>query len=277
MDQVETRELTYFVTVAEELHFGRAADRLGIAQPPLSRAIAQLERRIGVRLFDRTSRSVSLSPAGVAFLDAAGIALTAVERAVSRARAAAGPVALSLAVRPGVGVGILRDALATYGTKPGALPVELCFVDDPRSAVLEGAADVALICRNNDLQGLGILELATEDPVALVPEDHPLTRQAAVTVADLRADARYTDECPHESLDIITGMVSLGQLVTVVGDSAVDRLGSSIKAVPVVDLPTTTLVLIWRPESINQARAHLVDTAANFVVRPSLRAVHAVD
>src|SRR5205814_2281623 len=79
---METRELAYFVAVAEELHFGRAAQRLGMAQPPLSRAIQQLERRMGVPLLERTSRGVILTPAGEVFLVESHKALDAVEAAV---------------------------------------------------------------------------------------------------------------------------------------------------------------------------------------------------
>src|SRR5918998_4884330 len=90
-EDVETRELRYFVAVAEELHFGRAAERLGIAQPPLSRAIAQLERRLGVTLLERTSRRVALTPAGEVLQEQARTALDALAAAALRTRRAGAP------------------------------------------------------------------------------------------------------------------------------------------------------------------------------------------
>ncbi|MBI0476348.1 LysR family transcriptional regulator [Sphingomonas sp. MA1305] len=86
---MELRHLRYFVQVAEDLHFARAAARLGISQPPLSLQIRQLEEDIGVRLLERTSRRVTLTPAGSVFLDAAKRALAEAERGVALARAAA--------------------------------------------------------------------------------------------------------------------------------------------------------------------------------------------
>jgi DNA-binding transcriptional LysR family regulator len=100
MDRLETRELAYFLAVADELHFGRAAARLGIAQPALSKTVRQLERRLGVTLLERTSRAVALTDAGQVLSREARVALEAVAAAALRTqRAGTGDPRLILAMK----------------------------------------------------------------------------------------------------------------------------------------------------------------------------------
>jgi DNA-binding transcriptional LysR family regulator len=95
---VELRQLRYFVAVAEELHFGRAAERLHMSQSPLSRAIRDLERELGLVLFVRTTRHVELTPAGSILLERARKALAEIDAAIDDARRAADPDARVLSV-----------------------------------------------------------------------------------------------------------------------------------------------------------------------------------
>ncbi|MEU4173359.1 LysR family transcriptional regulator [Streptomyces sp. NPDC026665] len=242
MDRLETRELAYFATVAEELHFSHAAERLGMAQPPLSRAIARLERRMGVALLRRTSRKVELTPAGSVFLAECRRLLDGLDSAVRRTRQADQPPRLILAVRPGTGSGLLAELLRSYD---GAEP-EIVFTHDRTKALRDGTADVALVCiGSDDLTDLRTTQVAEENPIALLPREHRLAGLATVSVSELRQDPFYQEQCPPMGLDEILDRVALGRLITVVGSAVGERLTQEVCAVPVTDLPATTLALGW--------------------------------
>jgi DNA-binding transcriptional LysR family regulator len=266
MERVETRELEYFVMVAEELHFGRAADRLGIAQPPLSRAIGRLERRMGVQLFERTSRRVQLTAAGAVFLAEGRKALNAVDTAVQRAQRSGRPHRLVLATRPGTGPGLLANVLRAYRRQPGAAEVEVFFTRHQLDALQTGAADVGLMCGRGDLGGLEFTELADEKTVVLLPSDHHLAARPWVTVDEVTRDPAFRPHCPDHTLDQIIDMVSMGNLVVLVGASVIDRIGPVAVAVPVVDAPSTKLVLVWQPSVSQSTRNAFVRTALSTAV-----------
>jgi DNA-binding transcriptional LysR family regulator len=241
MDRLETRELDYFVAVAEELHFGKAAQRLGIAQPPLSRAISRLERRMGVRLLERTSRHVTLTDAGTVFLTDSRRLLESIDTAVRRAQRAQQPGRLVMAVRPGTASGLIADLMRiTAGSH------DVIFTHDLPTALSNGTADIALLCvGTHDLTGLQTAHLLEEAPFALIPSDHPLAQHPTVTMTELRHDPNFTPECPPLGLDEILDRVTLGHLITIVGSGATERIPPEVTAVPVSDLPPTRLALAW--------------------------------
>ncbi|MFG1961109.1 LysR family transcriptional regulator [Nonomuraea sp. NPDC049028] len=189
---METRELVYFAAVADELHFGRAAARLGIAQPPLSRAIQKLERRLGVTLFDRSGRRVALTPAGEVLAREAAKALDAVAAAEHRTRRAGRTEPrLVVALKPGGDGALLPDILAAYQSCPDALPVEvvLCGVAERARLLRDGTADVAFLHHPwEDMTGFDTEPLLVEGGVAVLPARHPLAGRPFVHLADLDAD-----------------------------------------------------------------------------------------
>jgi DNA-binding transcriptional LysR family regulator len=190
VDDLETRELRYFLTVAEELHFGRAAARLGMSQPPLSRAVRQLEQRIGVDLFVREPRGVRLTTAGAVLVGEARSALAAVAAAGRRTRRAGLPTRhLVLAVKAGADHELLQALLDVHGADPDGLPIEVLFgeVHEQAEFLRDGRADVALMHRTyDDLTGFDTEDLRTEDQVAILPRTHPLAARESLVQADLR-------------------------------------------------------------------------------------------
>jgi DNA-binding transcriptional LysR family regulator len=189
VDGLETRELRYFVAVAEELHFGRAAERLTMAQPPLSRAIQQLERRLGTPLLERDRRGVSLTPAGETLLVEARLALDAVAAAVRRTRRAASPEAgLVLTTKAGASHEVLQALLDAQASRPGAASIEvlLCELGEQGQIVRDGRADVAIMHAPFDVMlGLDSTEILTEGQVAIVPAAHPLAQRTSLTMAEV--------------------------------------------------------------------------------------------
>lgn len=265
MERPETRELEYFVAVAEELHFGRAAERLGITQPPLSRAIGRLERRMGVQLLTRTSRRVVLTAAGAEFLAESRKALTAVDIAVSRAQRSVNSHRLVVAARQGTGSGLLAKVVRAYRRRPDAAEVAIVFTRNQVDLVRNGAADIALMCGHVPLDGLESSEVAEVQTVALLPLDHSFAAKPAVSVADVVQDELFRPLWPQGAaeivLDQIIDKVAMGELVVMLGASATDRIGSAVVAVPVVDAPPTRVALTWRQGVPAATRDAFVRTA----------------
>jgi LysR family transcriptional regulator, benzoate and cis,cis-muconate-responsive activator of ben and cat genes len=274
---VETRELRYFVAVAEELHFGRAAERLGIAQPPLSRAIRALERRLGAPLFDRTTRAVALTDAGAVLLAEGRAALDAVDAAERRTRRAAGtrPV-LALVAKAGASQELLAKLLDAYAAEPGSVEVDvtLCGPGEQERVLRDGRADVALLHRPFDAtDGYDTEELAEEGQALVLPAGHPLADRTELRLADVadlplprwpRPDGGYSPGAGPQVRDgtQLQQLVALGRAVAVLPDSVRAGLPEGIVAVPVVDAPRVTTLLAWPPRSRSRALADLVRVAS---------------
>lgn len=191
---MELRHLRYFVCVAEELHFGNAAHRLGISQPPLSQQIRALEDEIGVPLFTRTSRRVQLTEAGRQFLPEARETLAQAERATRAARLAQSGEAghLSLGFSPSVPfVPHVVDALARFRQAFAQVSVELN--ETPReeqiAGVDRGTLDIGIVRAFSPLalpHSFSVLRLQREGMVLTMRRDHPLARrERPLSLSDL--------------------------------------------------------------------------------------------
>lgn len=278
---METRELRYFVAVAEELHFGRAAQRLGIAQPPLSRAIRQLERRLGAPLLDRTGRTVTLTEAGAVLLQEGRAALEAVEAAERRARRAArGRPAVVLVTKAGASRELLAELLDAYAAEADAATVDvlLCGPGEQERLLRDGRADVALLHTPFDTTaGLDTEELRTEEQVVVLPAAHPLATRSQLRTAEVTElpglplprwpgrDGTYPDGPGPKVRDHaqLLQLIALGRASAILPESCRARLGDDLAAVPLADAPSVTTVIAWPPHSRSAAVAGLVRTATS--------------
>lgn len=280
---METRELRYFVAVAEESHVGRAAERLGMAQPPLSRAIARLERRLGADLFVRSPRGMTLTDAGRTLLREGRAALAAVEAAERRTRrtvAAAGRAPVVLTAKAGASDELLVALLDAYAAEPDAVEVEVVLSPPGHQALMlrDGRADVAILHRPfDDLSGFDTDLLRVESQVLVLPVGHPVSHAASVTLAQARSirdlppprwpqvDGTYPDGPGPELRDLtqVLQLVRLGRTAIVLPESA--RVPPALARVPVSDAPQVMTVIAWPPQSVSPGVAGLVRAATRLV------------
>jgi DNA-binding transcriptional LysR family regulator len=189
---MELRHLRYFVAVAEELHFGRAAERLHIAQPPLSRQIRDLERELGAPLFDRTARGVELTPAGAAFLPEARLTLAQAERAQRTAqRAAQGEIGRLRVgfVEAATFAGILPDVLGFFRMHLPNIGLSLFEMDavQQADAFRDGRIDIGILhsAPADAERWLHVEPVYAEPLVAAMPHAHRLAHRTRIALASL--------------------------------------------------------------------------------------------
>jgi len=190
---VDLRKLRYFVAVAEESHFGRAAERLHITQPVLSRQIRALEHELGAQLFTRGKQSTELTAAGHQLLEDARPLLASAQALGRRVqRAAHGASTFTVGFMPGITVtGAVRDFTARHPE----LDVQVVRTswDTQVQAVHEGLLDVSFVRLPVERRGLTLRPVLREPRVAVLPSHHRLAGKTSIGIADLAAERLLQD------------------------------------------------------------------------------------
>ena len=265
MLEVDLRSLRYFIAVAEERHIGRAADRLHMTQPPLSRAIRQLEDELGVLLFERTPRGVILTPAGKVLYDETGALLGRADRIRGRVAAAAGTAPLS--------IGTLADAAEQVGGRLVPLfraryphvhvTLHESDLGDPTAGLRAGLVDVAITRTPFDDTGIGVHVLRSVPVGVVMRVDDPFAGHASVSSTELAgrrwvrlpdgADpawtAYWTGSGDNDASPVMRTIQECLQAVLWNGTSAlapIDQpLPDGLVVVPLSDRPPIDLVVAW--------------------------------
>ncbi|WP_437318945.1 LysR substrate-binding domain-containing protein [Sorangium sp. So ce385] len=273
---MDLRHLRYFTAVAEERHFGRAAQRLGIAQPPLSRQIQDLESELGFSLFDRSRRRVELTPAGAVFLAHVRRVFDALDLAVHEARRA------SVGETGRLVVGYL-SSLAYSGItelvrafRTDFPSVELALREMPPQeqieALKDGRIDVGFVRAPLNDPRLASECVRREPLLVALPADHPLAGRRRIAlellsrepfvvfprqrgsaffdlVVGLCREAGFTPRIVQEALHLdILSLVAAGFGVSILPESIKNIRRGGLALRPIVGAPVTDLLLAWRAD-----------------------------
>jgi len=295
---MELRQLRYFVAVAEELHFARAAARLLIAGPSLSQQIKALERDLSVTLFERSSTGVSLTSAGEQLLPYARSTLAAADelRASAQRVAEKRATLLRLGFLAFALTAPTRHLLTEFGRKVPSVTVQLRQYewDDPSGGLLSGSTDAALVRPPfTDDDQLAMLDLHRDPLVAIIADGHPLADADSVSRArlaqepwleaevvtdpvfarfwyfrDLRESSR-TVLIHAGTLEEWLAEIAFGRGVNVVPEGLAEEYRRpGLAFVPVSDAPESRLVLAWRRDDPPDGATTLATFAARWARSP---------
>jgi len=287
---IELRHLRYFIAVAEELHFGRAAQRLHISQPPLSQQIIQLEAETGAQLFNRTNRSVQLTPAGAQFLQDARAILLQVEQATQRAarlhRGEEGELRIGFTSSAAF-IGVMSDALYVFRQRWPNVHVQMQEINTRQqlAPLHEGKLDLGVM-RNTPLPADLHHQLLLREPLcAVVHKAHPLATAGRITLQALAREpfvffdpqvgtALYSEILdllqryqirPYITQEVGEAMTILGLVATGLGVSILPASFSHARLANVVWLPLeepdaqSEMWLVWSGEREMSAQmAHMM-------------------
>lgn len=277
---MELRTLRYFVAVAEELHFGRAAARLHMSQPPLSRAIKRLEADVGALLLARSPAGVTLTPVGRVLLDEARALLDRADLVRDRVSAAAGPATLTVGILgDGTDPGISALAAAHRRGRPGMdIRVRDTDLTDPTCGLRAGLVDVALTRGPFDETALTVRVLRTDPVGAVLRADDPLARRARLRLAEL-SDRRWfrfppgTDPAwqsywhggSAREGPVVRAVQECLQAVLWNGTVGLAPLWheppAGLAVVPLVDMAPSRVVAVWNEGDPNPLIRSFVETA----------------
>ena len=250
---IELRLWRQFVAVADELHFGRAAARLHMTQPPLTQAIAGLERLLGTRLFDRTKRSVALTVTGAALLPEVRDLLARAQVLPGRARAAAaGEVGrLRLAFVSTVGFDLLPRWVSAFRQTWPSVALELIEAtgDIQQKLLTQGEVDAGFLLHTPGFSppGLAQLSLSQEPMVLALPQSHALAGNAALALDAVLAEplVMFPRRILPSVFDAVFGLYhAAGRSPQVVQEA--------IQMQTIVNLVSAGLGVAWVPESVRQ-------------------------
>jgi DNA-binding transcriptional LysR family regulator len=285
---VEMRHLRAFVALAEELHFGRASQRLYLTQPALSQTLRQLEASVGGRLVERTTRSVALTANGLAFLADARTVIAAYDTALARAARAARQEQgiLRVGYQIGAALEIAPIVLRAYAERYPSVSVELREFDfgEPFAGLDVGLVDVAFVKMPLEDARLAYEFLEHETIFAGLAPSHPLAQRSSIAIAEIlddpivaapRAAGPWRDfwlateyrggKPPRVALEAANfdselQAVAVGKAITITSLATTKYYARpGVVFVPIHDLPPVTVVLAWFADATSQLTDALVE------------------